>query len=243
MRMTVIVQGRLAFAAHRAAAARGGENGLQIMTVTQLAARLAGGFLHQVAGEELEFAVARALDAGGFEDIESVRHLPGMTRAVARTLRATWNADFRLADALQDQARMRDLALLEDRVRHFLPGGARLPAALRDEARANAMGFCAVGPGLHRRGPFHRAGLASADPRTLRHGAGCLDRTTGRRHGLVSGRCENVYWRDGDARAGHVRRLPPRGARSLPVRARLDCVGTSPAQGHRDLWRDHRRVG
>ena len=70
MRMTVIVQGRLAFAAHRAAAARGGENGLQIMTVTQLAARLAGGFLHQVTGEELEFAVARALDAGGFEDIE-----------------------------------------------------------------------------------------------------------------------------------------------------------------------------
>jgi PD-(D/E)XK nuclease superfamily protein len=136
MRRTVIVQGRLAFAARRAAAARDGENGLQIMTVTQLAARLAGGFLHQVIGEELEFAVARALDAGGFEDIETVRHLPGMTRAVARTLRAAWNADFRLADAPDGQARIRDLALLEDRVRDFLPGGARLPTALRDEARA-----------------------------------------------------------------------------------------------------------
>ena len=135
MRRTIIVQGRLAFAAHRAAAARDGENGLQIMTVTQLAARLAGGFLHQVTGEELEFAVARALDAGGFEDIETVRHLPGMTRAVARTLRAAWNADFRLADAPDGQARIRDLALLENRVRDFLPGGARLPTALRDEAR------------------------------------------------------------------------------------------------------------
>jgi hypothetical protein len=136
MRRTVIVQGRLAFAAHRAAAARAGENGLQIMTVTQLAARLAGGFLHQVTGEELEFAVARALEAGGFEDIETVRHFPGMIRAVARTLRAAWNADFRLANAPDDHARMRDLGLIENRVRDFLPGGARLPAALRDEARA-----------------------------------------------------------------------------------------------------------
>jgi hypothetical protein len=135
MRRTVIVQGGLAFAAHRAAAARAGENGLQIMTVTQLAARLAGGFLHQVTAEELEFAVARALDAGGFEEIETVRHLPGMTRAVARTLKAAWNADIRLAHAPNGQARIRDLALLEDRVRDFLSGGARLPIALRDEAR------------------------------------------------------------------------------------------------------------
>ena len=136
MRRTVIVQGGLAFATRRAAAARDGENGLQIMTATQLAARLAGGFLHQVTGEELEFVVARALDAGGFEDIEAVRHLPGMTRAVARTLRAAWNADTRLAHALDGNARIRDLALLENRVRGSLAGGARLPTDLRDEARA-----------------------------------------------------------------------------------------------------------
>src|SRR5579859_634653 len=103
----------LAFAARRATAARDGENGLQIMTATQLAARLAGGFLHQVTAEELEFVVARALDAGGFEDIEAVRHLPGMTRAVARTLRAAWNADTRLTHAPDGNARIRDLALLD----------------------------------------------------------------------------------------------------------------------------------
>ncbi|RWK68287.1 MAG: PD-(D/E)XK nuclease family protein [Mesorhizobium sp.] len=136
MRRTVIVQGRLALATRRAAAARAGENGLQIMTVTQLAARLAGGFLHQVTGEELELAIARALDAGGFEDIESVRHLPGMTRAVVRTLKAAWNADFRLDAATDGRARMRDLALIEARVRDLLPAGARLPATLRDEACA-----------------------------------------------------------------------------------------------------------
>jgi len=136
MRRTVIVQGGLAFAARRATAARDGENGLQIMTATQLAARLAGGFLHQVTAEELEFVVARALDAGGFEDIEAVRHLPGMTRAVARTLRAAWNADTRLTHAPDGNARIRDLALLENRVRGFLAGGARLPTDLRDEACA-----------------------------------------------------------------------------------------------------------
>jgi hypothetical protein len=59
-----------------------------------------------------------------------------MTRAVARTLRAAWNADIRLANAPTRQARIRDLALLEDRVRGFLSGGGRLPIALRDEARA-----------------------------------------------------------------------------------------------------------
>ena len=136
MRRTVIVQGGLAFATRRAAAARDGENGLQIMTTTQLASRLAGGFLHQVTGEELEFVVASALHAGGFEDIETVRHLPGMTRAVARTLRVAWNADIRLAHAPDGNVRIRDLARLENRVRGFLAGGARLPTDLRDEARA-----------------------------------------------------------------------------------------------------------
>ncbi len=141
---TVIIQGRLAFAARRAAAAHAGDNGLQIRTVPQLAARLAGGFLHQVTGEELEFAVARALDAGGFEDIETVRHLPGMTRAVARTLRAAWNADFRLADARDGQARMRDLALLEDRVRDFLPPARGCPrlCATRRERGCNGLPRC-----------------------------------------------------------------------------------------------------
>lgn len=140
----MIVQGRLAFAARRAAAARVAENGLQIMTITQLAARLAGGFLHQVTGEELEFAVACALDAGGFADIEAVRHLPGMTRAVARTLKAAWNADFRLADTAGGQGRLRDLALVEERVRGLLPCGARLPADLRDEARARSQWSAAL---------------------------------------------------------------------------------------------------
>lgn len=46
-------QGRLAFAARPVALRDAGENGLQIMTVAQMATWLAGGFLHQVTGEHV----------------------------------------------------------------------------------------------------------------------------------------------------------------------------------------------
>jgi len=140
IRKTAIIQGLLAYATRRAAAARAGENGLQIMTVPQLAARLAGGFWHNATVEDVERAVRGALDAGGFEDIESVRHLPGMTRAIAWTLRKAWHADLRLADRARAAggARVRDLALIEERVKKQLPAGAFLPDALRDAACARA---------------------------------------------------------------------------------------------------------
>lgn len=135
IRKTVVVQGQLAFAAHRAAAARGQLNGLQILTVSQLASRLAGGFLRRAITEEVEDAVRDALDQGGFEEIEGARHLPGMTRAITRTLGNAWNADLFLADStLGGSARVRDIVLVEARLRSRLPPGALLPPDLRHEA-------------------------------------------------------------------------------------------------------------
>ncbi len=139
IRSTVVVQGSLAYAARRAAAARGAQSGLQIMTMAQLAGRLAGGFLHQARDEELERAVRAALDAGGFQEIEDIRHLPGMTRAITRTLRKAWHADLLLAGiAAAGSARVSDLALIETRVKDVLPSSALLPADLRDAALARA---------------------------------------------------------------------------------------------------------
>ncbi|WP_189561942.1 MULTISPECIES: PD-(D/E)XK nuclease family protein [unclassified Mesorhizobium] len=129
IRKTVVVQGQVAFAALRAAAARSGANGLQIMTVSQLAARLAGGFFRLAGSAEVEQAVARALETGGFEEIESVRHLPGMPRAIARTLRNAWNADLSLVQ-YADAPRIRDLMLVEARVLSLLPAAALSPHAL-----------------------------------------------------------------------------------------------------------------
>ena len=122
IRRTVIVQGALAFAARRVAAALGGENGLQIMTVTQSAARLAGGFVHQVTGEDLKFAVARALDAREASRRSRPSGIsPGMTprrrgrrkRHGTQTFVSLMRRTVRRGSAIS--------ALLEDRVRAFSP--------------------------------------------------------------------------------------------------------------------------
>jgi PD-(D/E)XK nuclease superfamily len=135
-RRTVIVEGPLAFQMRRRAAARAGECGVQILTLPQLAARLAGGFFHPVAAELLEPAVQNALNEKGFTELEGVRQLPGMTRAVARALRRVWDADIDLAAFVQGggSPRWSDLALIEKRVRGQLAAGAMLHRDLRAAA-------------------------------------------------------------------------------------------------------------
>ncbi len=96
MRRTVVVEGSLAFRMRRLRAARLGESGLQIMTLPLLAARLAGGFRRPATQRELDPAIRTALKVGRFREIERVRALPGMTRAVASTLAKVWDADLAL---------------------------------------------------------------------------------------------------------------------------------------------------
>ena len=133
-RRTVIVEGPLAFRMRRIAAARRAESGVQLMTLPQLAARLAGGFIRPARSEDLDPAIRSALEAGGFADLESIRSLPGMTRSVAWTLTRLWNADFALADRAHESARLQDLVTIEARVRASLPAGVLSPRDLRDAA-------------------------------------------------------------------------------------------------------------
>src|SRR5262245_53215872 len=93
---TAIVEGPLAFNMRRLAAARAGDNGLQILTWPQLAARLVGGFAHLVQAEHLEPAIQAAIATKGFAELDRVSELPGITRAVARSLQKVWNADIDL---------------------------------------------------------------------------------------------------------------------------------------------------
>lgn len=121
-RHTVVVQGPLGHGMRRAAAARSSESGLQILTPAQLAGRLAGGFCHLATAEVLEPIIRRALAEGGFHEIEHVKSLPGMTRAVARTLRKAWNADLDLQErATRSGPRVSALALIEQRIKQALP--------------------------------------------------------------------------------------------------------------------------
>lgn len=133
---TVVVDGPLALRMRRLQAARQGEIGLQIMTLPQMAARLAGGFTRPATAEDLEPAARAALDAGGLGDIAGRETLPGMVRALSRTFDRLWRAGIGLADKASDHPRLADLALLESRVRAGLHGGALAPPDLLAAALA-----------------------------------------------------------------------------------------------------------
>ena len=63
-----------------------------------------------------------------------------MTRAVARTLRRAWEADFDLSSAQETESasRLSDLLSIEERVKDLLPANVLLPRGIRDLALANA---------------------------------------------------------------------------------------------------------
>ncbi len=71
-RSTLVVQGRLAMQEARLAAARGGHQGLQIMSFEQVAVRLAGGFSRPIDGESLRAAIQAALPATPMGELEPI---------------------------------------------------------------------------------------------------------------------------------------------------------------------------
>ena len=160
---SVLVQGRLAYATRRAAAAREGALGLQIVTPSLLAARLAGGLLRPASRESIETGIRAALSQrDSLEDIAPISGLPGTTRAVLRTLRRVWRAGLDLRTGpYAVQPRVKDLAWIEDTVRLHLQPGERLLPDLCDLAQA-AVRFAprVIGPlrieGLHAMDPIWR---------------------------------------------------------------------------------------
>src|SRR6266446_5746083 len=72
-RRTTVVEGPLAFRMRRSAAAHNRELGLEILTLPQLAARLAGGFNHLAERAVLFNAINAALAEDGYSELESVR--------------------------------------------------------------------------------------------------------------------------------------------------------------------------
>ena len=127
----------------RLLAARQRDVGLEIVTLPLLAARLAGGFRRPATRQDLDPAIRLALNAGGFSDLERIRTLPGMTRAIGRTLAKVWDADLSLQDLKDRGSRLSDLALIEDRVRATLPPGVLTPRDLRD-AGLERVGFASA---------------------------------------------------------------------------------------------------
>lgn len=140
MKRTVIVANAAAADARRLAAARQREHGLQVMTVEQVAARLAGGFAECIDGDalaEVTKAVIQAATPADLGELAPIAGLPGVPGALAQTLSKVWRAgvDLRgLADARADNARLTVLAHLEAAVLAQLPRAVVPPHQLARRA-------------------------------------------------------------------------------------------------------------
>lgn len=131
-RATRLISGPLALKMHRLHAAKDGAVGLEIVSLPQLAARLAGGFTRPAAAPEILPAIRASLDRGGFAELAAVKDLPGMVRAVQQTLSSAWRSDLELGSF--EGPRLADLARIDADVRAELPAGALVPPDLRDAA-------------------------------------------------------------------------------------------------------------
>ncbi len=158
---TVVVEGPLALRTEQLEATRTGAHGLQVSTMAQLAVRLAGGFLRSATAEDLEPAIRLALEADGLGDLRHLHRFPGAVRAMSRTLNRMWEANLDLPAMTDRHERIRDLTLIEHRVREALPCGVLAPpdlaaVATKRAARATRL----VGPldfrGLSRVAPLWR---------------------------------------------------------------------------------------
>jgi RecB family exonuclease len=128
MRHTFLITSLLARHTAMLEAARQRAHGRQLMSPAQVAARLAGGFLQLVDRESLQAALdAIIADAAtDFGDMQAIRDLPGMRRALAATLERAWSAgiDLQARAAASPEPRNAAMARIERAVL------ARLPAAM-----------------------------------------------------------------------------------------------------------------
>lgn len=138
MRRLIVVDGPLAWRMRRFQAAQANEVGLEVLTLPLLASRLAGGFRRLADRETLTTCVARALQDGGFAQLDDVRGLPGMVRAALQTLERAWTADIDLDGRASSSPRIADMSLLQRRVCDALPHGAMLPQQLPNRTFAGS---------------------------------------------------------------------------------------------------------
>lgn len=125
LRRTIVVHTKLAGHNARVEAARANANGVQILTMDRVAARLAGGFIEPIDPDALQDAVKAALASTSLGELEDVKPLPGMVRAAVNTLDKVWHADIDLS--AHKHARLDALSTLEQAVLQRLPASMKRP--------------------------------------------------------------------------------------------------------------------
>lgn len=135
MRKTLVVHNRYAWRSHRTRTALAAGQGLQLLTIEQLAARLAGGFLQPIDPEKFKTAVGAALTVP-MGELDAITALPGFQRAAAASLGKAWTAGVNLAEESESatdptaKARLASLATLEREVLARLPKNQLRPRDL-----------------------------------------------------------------------------------------------------------------
>jgi len=130
VRRTVVVHTILAGHMVRVDAARRNEAGVQVMTMGQLAARLAGGLLQPVDLNLLTETVSDTLPDLYMGELEPIKDLPGMPAAVTATFDKAWLIDLSEVDHPRTDA----LASLEQAVVQRLPASMKRPGDLVEAA-------------------------------------------------------------------------------------------------------------
>ena len=135
MPKTVVVHNRYAWRSYRTKAAFDREQGLRLLTIEQLAARLAGGFLTPIDSDQLKSAVASAIGER-LGELDAIKQLPGFQRAAAASLSKSWSAGLTLEKEAECAAvqtareRLSSLAALEREVLSRLPSNQVPPRDL-----------------------------------------------------------------------------------------------------------------
>src|SRR5258708_3147041 len=127
-RRSVIVHTIFAGHKSRVDAARRNEAGVQVMTMGQLAARLAGGLLQPVNLDVLAETVRDALRDVEMGELEPIKDLPGMPAAVTATFDKAWRAGVDLSEV--GHPRTAALVSLEQVVVQRLPASMKRPGDL-----------------------------------------------------------------------------------------------------------------
>jgi hypothetical protein len=145
LRRTIIVHTKLSGHDARVAATRDGNHGVQIMTMGQLAARLAGGLLQPVDLDALHEAVRDALPNIEMGELEPIKSLPGMASAATATFDKAWRAGIDLSKG--KHPRIVALHALEREVVDKLPASMKRPGELVELA-SKRVGYAktAIGP-------------------------------------------------------------------------------------------------
>ena len=158
VRRTVVPYGRLAMRGAKLAAARGQQQGVQVLSFEQLVTRLAGGFARPIDADTLKQVLREVLPTTPLGELDPIKALPGMAGAAAETLSKAWRAGIDLDQRASGQDRIRSIALLERAVLERLPPSMKRPVDLV----AAAMKRLAHAPAVL--GPVEIVGLTELSP-------------------------------------------------------------------------------